>query len=553
MKRHLTILEVMEARDLFYPWFKRRLLGFGGDSWEAWKVFLAVAFGLPLNDKQLAIFRKYTGRTTKPVGSFDELWAIAGRGAGKSVIAALIITYVACFMEHPNLVPGETAMAICMASDKNQARVVMSYVLAFFNRIPLLASMEESRTKESITLKSGIIITVIANDYRTVRGRSLLAVVCDEISFWAADELSASPDVEVLAACRPGLARVPNSKLICISSPYGEKGCLFKAWKNHYGRDASDVLVWMSDTKSMNPTTSQSVIDRALSEDPERASAEYGFSFRCDLASFLTRACVEAAVDSGVTERSPGAGFGVDYRAFVDASGGRGDSFTAAIAHFERTRGAILDLIMEFTPPFSPREVVKSICETLKRYGIDRVVGDQYGAELTVEHFNDNNVSFTPSDKNRSEIYLNFGRAIRSRQVVLLDHERLVNQLVGLQLRTGTQGHDQVDHGHGAHDDIANSAAGALLLALSSNQALGALDYFSSGMAAKELERLQSGLQRAARPSVVTDSLKCPTCGQKENIRELSYGGEVRCQNDGTQWWPNGRPSIYRGGNRRSR
>jgi hypothetical protein len=47
----------------------------------------------------------------------------------------------------------------------------------------------------------------------------------------------------------------------------------------------------------------------------------------------------------------------------------------------------------------------------------------------------------------------------------LLDHPRLATQLVGLERRTARGGRDSIDHAPGAHDDIANAAAGALVLA----------------------------------------------------------------------------------------
>jgi len=47
----------------------------------------------------------------------------------------------------------------------------------------------------------------------------------------------------------------------------------------------------------------------------------------------------------------------------------------------------------------------------------------------------------------------------------LLDVPRLASQLCGLERRTARGGKDSIDHGPGAHDDLANAAAGALLLA----------------------------------------------------------------------------------------
>lgn len=65
----------------------------------------------------------------------------------------------------------------------------------------------------------------------------------------------------------------------------------------------------------------------------------------------------------------------------------------------------------------------------------------------------------------KSTIYINFLPLINSGKVRLLGNKRLVNQLIGLERRTSRAGRDSIDHAPGGHDDIANAAAGALLLA----------------------------------------------------------------------------------------
>lgn len=58
---------------------------------------------------------------------------------------------------------------------------------------------------------------------------------------------------------------------------------------------------------------------------------------------------------------------GVSYIAFTDPSGGSQDSFTLALAHQEG-EGAVLDLVLERRPPFSPMVVNEdSIVSSRKR------------------------------------------------------------------------------------------------------------------------------------------------------------------------------------------
>jgi hypothetical protein len=54
---------------------------------------------------------------------------------------------------------------------------------------------------------------------------------------------------------------------------------------------------------------------------------------------------------------------------------------------------------------------------------------------------------------------------LNSRRVQLLDDRRLISQFHGLERRTARGGKDSIDHGPGQHDDLANSVAGAIVLA----------------------------------------------------------------------------------------
>jgi hypothetical protein len=74
-------------------------------------------------------------------------------------------------------------------------------------------------------------------------------------------------------------------------------------------------------------------------------------------------------------------------------------------------------------------------------------------------------VNYEPSERTKSQLYVDLVPLVNSRAVDLLDHDRTVFQLVGLERRTGRGGKDSIDHGPGGHDDVANAVAGALSLA----------------------------------------------------------------------------------------
>src|SRR5262249_23473137 len=149
-------------------------------------------------------FAKVAGNRPVPAQRVRELWAIVGRGGGKSRMAAALAVFLALFQRH-RLARGEIGYVLVLAMSRDQAGVVFNYVRGFLQASSILAQEVASETASEIRLRNGVAIAVHAQSFRSVRGRTLLAVVADEISFWR-DEASAVPDVETYRACLPSLA-----------------------------------------------------------------------------------------------------------------------------------------------------------------------------------------------------------------------------------------------------------------------------------------------------------------------------------------------------------
>jgi hypothetical protein len=452
--RHsVTIIDAMNDPNLFAKFFRDHA------TWAAWRAFLCVLFGLPMTPEQLAIYKQCTGRTAPPATPSTEVWLICGRRAGKSFTLALIAVFLACFFDwRPYLAPGERGTIMVVATDRKQARVIFRYVRALLTGVPMLAKLIEREDRETFDLNNSIAIEVGTASFKSVRGYTIVAALCDEMAFWPTDD-SAQPDYEILDALRPGMATIPGAMLLCASSPYARRGALWDAHRRHHGRDGDPILVWQADTRTMNCTVPQSVIDEATERDPASAAAEYGAQFRSDIESFVSREAVEACVALDVRERAPVSG--TSYSAFIDPSGGSSDSMTMAIGH-RQDDVTVLDAVREIRPPFSAESVVLEFSALLKTYRIDKVQGDRYAGEWPRERFSEHGVTYEPAAKPKSDLYRDLLPAINSRQVDLLDDARLVAQIVGLERRTARGGRDSIDHAPGAHDDLANAVAGVV-------------------------------------------------------------------------------------------
>jgi hypothetical protein len=442
-----------------------------GPSWTPHSAFLKALYGRPLTDEEAEIFRACTGRSEGPQTPFQTVSLVCGRRSGKSATAGAIAVYEALFRDwSPYLGPGEQAVVLVLATTREQAGVIMSYIKGVIGASPLLRDTVTRETETLLEFKNAVAIQTLPTNFRSVRGRSVAVALFDESAFWSDLDTGANPDREVLTSVRSAQAQFgAAAKLIMLSSPYRRSGILFEHWAKWHGKDDPRHLSWMAPTRRMNPTVPQEFIDEAFEEDPIAAASEFGsleegLTWRSDISSFIGREIVEALVAPGRFELPPKPS--VTYVAFVDPAGGSGgDSMTLCVAHALK-EAAVVDLIREARPPFSPQVVVGEFCETLRRYGVQKVTGDRWGSEFVQERFKQRGVHYEVSERTKSELYRELLPILNAGRCELLDHRRTVSQICSLERRTARGGRDSIDHPRGAHDDLANSIAGAAVAAI---------------------------------------------------------------------------------------
>ena len=142
----MNILEAMTDQELFGKTFKRGLLR--GDSWRAWRAFLIALFGLPFDDEAREIFQKHTARSDDPSEQFREAYLVVGRRSGKSRVAALIATFIACFRDYTEvLAPGEIGVLPIIAPDRKQCQIILGYIAGYFEASPTLREHGQDAAK----------------------------------------------------------------------------------------------------------------------------------------------------------------------------------------------------------------------------------------------------------------------------------------------------------------------------------------------------------------------------------------------------------------------
>ena len=91
MKRKPNIIEA-----LFHPKIFKLLLG-DLVSWFAWIVFVKAVFGRKMNELEMRLYRKCTGRTEPLTSGVKENYAVVRRRGGKSRIVSFAAAFIACF------------------------------------------------------------------------------------------------------------------------------------------------------------------------------------------------------------------------------------------------------------------------------------------------------------------------------------------------------------------------------------------------------------------------------------------------------------------------
>lgn len=456
----MNIREFMQSPELMGDTFT-------GDSWEAWNAVWSGAFGLPMTISERQKFNHLAGGRIPPKQRVRELWIVAGRRSAKTHNAAAAAVYLASVGAElggllDKLSPGERGVISLLAVDRQQAKVALSYIQAMFENSPMLSGLVDKITSEAIHLNNRVSIEVSTNNYRSIRGRTLLAVLMDEVSFFKSDT-SSSPDVETYRAAVPGLATT-GGMVIGFSSPYARRGLLYQKYRKHYGQ-AGDVLVVQGGTADFNPTLDPRVIADAMQDDPEAARAEWMGLFREDVASYVSRETVEQATRPKPLELPFDRKH--KYFAFTDPAGGgagkNSDEFTIAIGHKESNR-IVVDLVRGMKG--IPATIVAEYAELLKSYSVRKVNLDRYGGSVFADEFKRHGIDAEHSSQSRSELYQNALPLLNSGRIELPPCDRLLNQIVNLERRTARSGKITIDHppGAGSHDDRCNSALGLVAL-----------------------------------------------------------------------------------------
>jgi len=530
----MNIIKHIESPKMFGPLFKDQR------TWLPWKSFLKALFNLRMNEDELKIFRECTELEKPYDRRTREAWVLVGRRGGKSSMAALIAVWLACFKEWSKfLSPGERPYIFIVSVTKFQARIVKDFLVAILESTEFLRQMIDVNRQFEIDLTNGVTISCLPCTYRAIRGKTVVCAILEEVCFWRWEVESAVQDKEVVRALRPSMISIPESLLIAISTPYIAQGVMAENFNDYYGT-VGPVLCWKAPTWTMNPTCDRREIEKEYEKDPESAASEYGAEWRSDISGAIPPEVVDAAVVPKRFELESRAG--IDYKGAIDPSGGRRDSFTMAIVHWDKEeRKVIVDVLREARPPFRPESVVEEFSDVFKKYRVGEIQSDRYAGEWVTASFRDCGVRVKPAKMTKSEFYLEAMALLNNGSIELLDSKRLAGQFKALQRRPRSGGKDMIDNFlQGGFDDLANVCAIACVNGVGRGEEEPARAYHL-GMGRKPAKEEEKGISESLRRDIeeralsmiedrgyaslgiLAHSLRCSEEAMREHLKETGF------------------------------
>ena len=153
-------------------------------------------------------------------------------------------------------------MVLVISPSVDQAAAVFNYIKGFLEASPALRKEIANVKAREIELKNGIVLGVHSSSHRTVRGRTVVAAVLDEVSFLRDESSAGSSDIETYRAIRPALKRPGETgMLICISTPYRKIGLLYSKHRDFFGVDNDNTLVVQGATTTFDPALTEEEIE----------------------------------------------------------------------------------------------------------------------------------------------------------------------------------------------------------------------------------------------------------------------------------------------------
>jgi hypothetical protein len=393
-------------------------------------------------------------------------WAL-GRRSGKSLLASVVCLWDCTLRPELDAMvrPGETRFAVAMATNLNQARLIVRGARSIVERSPLLAEMVAGSTEDEIrfTLPSGAktALRAFPCSSRGARGWPISTLALDEAAHFLTETEGDRTAEMVWKALSPSTAQFADrARLLVLSTPWGTSGLFAELWERTHAGEFEDAAAHKHSTQEVNPTIPAEFLAMEERRDPEMFRSEY-------LAEFLGSGDAFLDFDRFELVGAPTAGpkDAQTWVAGLDPAFSR-DPFGLALvgrtAEGQLVVGPVraLDAQGGFAAP------VDEVAEVVREYNATAVT-DQFCAAATAERLRQEHGvhvrvnTMTPQSK--TSIFQELRVKLYDGSLVLPDHPALINELRRLRTKY-TAGSAAILNPRvgGSHGDMAQAVAMAV-------------------------------------------------------------------------------------------
>jgi len=428
----------------------------------AWEVILRVQYGLPLDEKQIEIYKVLTKNlevfepTTEKI---EGIWALGARG-GKSTLGSVIALYESiCRADRwrKYLMEGETGYAVIIATKQKQAEDIVQDRCRYILENSKASYMIADAYKAELILKNGLCIASYPCNSTAARGLPIFLLIFDELAHYRTEGPKA--DEAIYSSLRPRQAQFPGAKCLKFSTPGAQQGLFWDEFKQ--GTTIPGRLTIQAPSLVVNPKVDRSFVDKEYLRDPENAAREFGAEFAVAVSGFFANCVlqVERAIKlTGDLTYNPS----YTYYVGADQSGLAGrDRFAFSIAHRE---GDMIyqDVLREWATK-DAKVIVEEIKGLCANYATRNVIIDRYAAGWVTSLLEGIGLE-TEKSELLPVIYTNMKTLILADKVALQNSLSLHDGLLSTQAYYGRNNslticHERTSEGHG---DTADATARAI-------------------------------------------------------------------------------------------
>jgi len=433
-----------------------RFLGLSFEARPAQEVLLRVLYGLPLDRKQVKIYKKLTGNRKEFEPGQDKteaVWVLGAR-SGKSLLASIIALYEATRDKWQQyLSKGESGYIVVIATRQKQAeQIIQANCSRLIEGSPALRGVVKELYQTELTLTNNMKIISLPCNSTAGRGLPIACFVLDEVGHFYTEGIKA--DQTIYDSLRPRMAQFPGAKVVLISTPAAKQGLLWNFFSEGFA--VPSRFTAQAETRVVNPEIPKKFVKAEYKRDVDYARREFGAEFAEKIESFFAYEVLQNSFTLSGTRPYKNE---FAYSLGIDQSGLSGrDRFALAISHKEGDR-VLVDHIEAWETKNSDKILV-DVGKLTEAYRLNKVSIDRYAKGWVAQALNKLGleVEIRPS---MSEIYTNLKSLMLAGRVRLPDNSDLKKALQNTQAFYGKNNALSIAHQRSAagHADLADAVA----------------------------------------------------------------------------------------------